>query len=51
MAVGETIGAAFDGCENMLKEVRVPNGQYRTDVRDNTAKRYLALREGGWFRG
>jgi phosphoribosylamine--glycine ligase len=51
MAVGETIGAAFDGCENMLKEVRVPNGQYRTDVRDNTAKRYLALREGGWLRG
>jgi phosphoribosylamine---glycine ligase len=50
LAVGETIGAAFDGCENMLKEVRVPNGMYRTDVRDNVAKRYLALREGGWLK-
>jgi len=51
LSVGETIGAAFEGVENMLKEVRVPNGMYRTDVRDNTAKRYLALREGGWFKG
>jgi hypothetical protein len=51
LAVGETIGAAFDGAENMLKEVRVPNGMYRTDVRDNVAKRYLELRGGGWLKG
>jgi len=51
MAVGETIGAAFDGVSDMLKEVRIPNGQYRTDVRDNVAKRYLKLREDGWLKG
>jgi phosphoribosylamine--glycine ligase len=49
LAVGETLGQAFDGAYGMLKEVRVPNGQYRTDVAHNTAKRYGELREGGWL--
>ena len=49
LAVGETLGQAFDGAYGMLKEVRVPNGQYRTDVAHNTAKRYSELREGGWL--
>jgi phosphoribosylamine-glycine ligase len=51
LAVGETPGAAFEGVYNMLKEVRVPNGQYRTDVLSNTAKRYACLRDGGWLKG
>jgi phosphoribosylamine--glycine ligase len=49
LAVGETIGQAFDSAYAMLKEVRVPNGQYRTDLAKNTAKRYGELREGGWL--
>jgi phosphoribosylamine---glycine ligase len=49
MAVGETIGQTFDGVYKMLKEVKVPNAQYRTDVASNTAKRYAALRDGGWL--
>jgi phosphoribosylamine--glycine ligase len=51
LAVGETIGAAFDGVYNMLKEVRVPNGMYRTDVVSNTAKRYATLYDAGVLRG
>ena len=51
LSVGETIGAAFDGVTEMLKQVRVPNGMYRTDVVSNVAKRYSALREGGWLKG
>ena len=50
LAVGETIGQAFDGVKDMLKEVRVPNGQYRTDVLANTAKRYAELSNDGWLR-
>ena len=49
MATGETIGQAFEGVTRMLKEVSVPNGQYRTDVASNTAKRYASLRDGGWL--
>jgi phosphoribosylamine-glycine ligase len=47
LAVGETPGAAFDGAYEMLKEVRVPNAQYRTDVCDAACKRYWQLREAG----
>jgi phosphoribosylamine---glycine ligase len=47
LAVGETIGSAFDGVYEMLRHVRVPNGMYRTDVVNNTAKRYAILRESG----
>jgi phosphoribosylamine--glycine ligase len=49
LACGDTISQAFEGVQRMLKEVRVPNGQYRTDVHSNTAKRYAELREGGWL--
>jgi len=49
LAVGETPGHAFTEAYEMLKHVRVPNGQYRTDVHSNTAKRYAELREGGWL--
>lgn len=49
MAVGETIGQTFEGVNRMLREISVPNAQYRTDVASNTAKRYASLREGGWL--
>jgi phosphoribosylamine--glycine ligase len=50
LAVGETLGAAVEGAYSMLKEVRVPNGQYRTDIGENVARRYHRLREDGWLK-
>ena len=50
LSVGETIGQAFDGADAMLKQLTVPNAQYRTDIRHNTAKRYAELHEGGWLK-
>jgi len=47
LATGETPGAAFDDAYEMLKHVRVPNGQYRTDVCEAACKRYWVLREQG----
>jgi phosphoribosylamine-glycine ligase len=48
--VGETPSAAFDACYQMLKEVRVPQGQYRTDICEVTTRRYWQLREGGYLK-
>lgn len=50
LAVGETLGQAFEGVSEMLKAVRVPNGQYRTDILANTAKRYAQIQGDGWLR-
>ena len=47
LCTGETPGAAFDDVYEVLKHVRVPNGQYRTDVCDAACKRYWMLREQG----
>jgi phosphoribosylamine---glycine ligase len=47
MAVGEHPGQAFEGAYAMLKEVTVPQGQYRTDVCEVACRRYLQLRNGG----
>jgi hypothetical protein len=48
--LGETPGQAFDDCYEVLKMVRVPNGQYRTDVCEATCKRYYQLREAGYLK-
>lgn len=50
LAVGDTGPAAFDAAYEMLKRVRVPQGQYRTDVCNNACKRYHQLREYGWLK-
>jgi phosphoribosylamine--glycine ligase len=51
LSVGETIGQAFDHAYETLKRIRVPNAQYRTDMCDNTSRRYWQLREHGWLKG
>ena len=51
LSVGDTIGQAFDNAYEALKRVRVPNAQYRTDICDNTSRRYWQLREHGWLKG
>jgi phosphoribosylamine---glycine ligase len=50
LAVGETIGETFRGVEEMIKAVKIPNCQHRTDILENTARRYIELKEGGWLR-
>lgn len=50
LAVGEHPGQAFEGAYDMLKDVRVPNGQYRTDVCEATTRRYLQLRDAGYLK-
>jgi hypothetical protein len=50
LAVGETPGQAFEGVEEMFREVRVPNGQRRTDILSNTARRYEQVKQDGWLR-
>ncbi len=50
LKVGETIGQSFQQVYDFLKNIRVPNAQYRTDACDNVSKRYWALREHGWLK-
>lgn len=50
MAVAETPGLAFDAAYDMLKEVRVPNAQYRTDVAEAAGKRFCKLRDEGYLK-
>ena len=50
LAVGETPGQAFADCYDMLRQVTVPQGQYRTDVCDATCKRYYQLRSAGYLK-
>jgi phosphoribosylamine---glycine ligase len=50
LAVGETPGQAFEGAREMLRQVTVPNGMYRTDVLHNTSNRLMKLRQDGWLK-
>jgi len=47
---GETIGMAFDHVKAVIEAIRVPNLQYRTDIRNLTAKRYNELEANGWLK-
>jgi phosphoribosylamine-glycine ligase len=47
LGVGETPGEAFQGVYDMLRQVVVPQAQYRTDICEATSKRYWKLREEG----
>jgi phosphoribosylamine-glycine ligase len=47
---GETIGMAFDHVKAVIEAIRVPNLQYRTDIRSLTAKRYAELEANGWLK-
>jgi phosphoribosylamine--glycine ligase len=50
LAVGETPGQAFESAREMLRQVTVPNGQFRTDVLANTSARLTKLRVDGWLK-
>lgn len=47
---GETIGMAFDKVKSVIESIRVPNMQYRTDVRGIVAQRYRELEVNGWLK-
>jgi phosphoribosylamine-glycine ligase len=51
LAVGETPGQAFHEAYDVLKDkICVPNAQYRTDIAEDTIKRYFNLRNDGWLK-
>lgn len=50
LAVGELPSQAFDGAYAMLKEIQVPNAQYRTDLAETIITRYVNLRNDGWLK-
>lgn len=47
---GETIGMAFEHVKAVIEAIRVPNLQYRTDIRSLTAKRHAELEANGWLK-
>lgn len=47
---GETIEQAFDRVKDVIDSIRVPNLQYRTDIRGAVAKRYHELEANGWLK-
>lgn len=49
IAQGATIAEAFLAVGEMIKGVKIPNVQYRTDIKECCEKRYKALKDGGWL--
>lgn len=50
IAQGSSIRQAFNTVYDMIKQVEIPDVQYRTDIGDCCEKRYEKLRAAGWFR-
>jgi len=46
---GESIEVATKNCEKLIKQIQIPNMQYRTDIEKSTVKRYQFLEENGWI--
>lgn len=49
MGTGNTIKEAFEECDALIKKIKIPNMQYRTDIEDSTHKRYSILDRDGWL--
>ncbi len=49
IGIGDSIGEAASRCEGYVKNVQIPNMQYRTDIQKSTLKRYNFLEENGWL--
>lgn len=45
-----SIDAAFCNVHDKLKKIKIPDAQYRTDVKKSTEARYLQLQRNGWFK-
>jgi phosphoribosylamine--glycine ligase len=49
IGIGDSIQEAATRCEGFVKNVQIPNMQYRTDIQKSTLKRYNFLEENGWL--
>lgn len=50
LGTGNTIAEAFYKVGNRIKQIRIPNCQYRTDIEKRTLGRYNTLLKQGWLR-
>lgn len=50
MALADNMGQAFDDAYIAVKNLKVPDLQYRTDVKAKCLKRYSTLQTQGWLR-
>jgi phosphoribosylamine-glycine ligase len=49
IGIGDSIQEASVRCENMIKQIQIPNMQYRTDITKSTHKRHSFLETNNWL--
>lgn len=47
--IGTTIPEVFGKLEARIKEIQIPDMQYRTDIQKTVSKRYVELQQKGWI--
>jgi phosphoribosylamine-glycine ligase len=47
--IGGNADEANANCEKLIKQIQIPNMQYRTDIHKSTQKRYQFLEENCWL--
>lgn len=47
--IGGSLEEAAAACEKLVKQIQIPNMQYRTDINKSTLKRYQFLESNGWL--
>jgi phosphoribosylamine--glycine ligase len=50
LGVGDDPIRAFEEVYDCLKQIEVPNAQYRTDICEDSCRRYWQLKKDGWLR-
>jgi phosphoribosylamine-glycine ligase len=49
MAMSEDAAYAFDVVKKKIKQIKIPDMQYRTDIEKTTLTRFMKLKNQGWF--
>ena len=49
LSAAHTIEAAFSQLEGRMRNIHIPNCQYRTDIQKSTTRRYEQLEQWGWL--
>ena len=49
LGTSNSIEGAFSICDRKLKQIQIPNMQYRTDIQKSTKRRYEQLQDWGWL--
>lgn len=49
MGIGNSILEAFEECDALIKRIKIPNMQIRTDIEKTTRNRYNILDRDGWL--